>query len=86
MIFLSWIALVAISLGISLLAFLWAMRAGQFSDQGRARFLPLSDSRRSPALEEKSVGLPVEIYVLLGIAGIALGGILFSIVLSIFRV
>jgi len=85
MIFFSWIALVALSLGVSLLAFLWAIRAGQFSDPGRARFLPLSDSRRSPALE-KPAGLPVEIYVLLGIAGIALIGILFSIVLSIFRV
>jgi cbb3-type cytochrome oxidase maturation protein len=84
MIYFSWIALVAISLGISLFAFLWAMRTGQFSDQGRARFLPLGDSERSPGIGNPA-GLPVEIYALLGIAGIALTGILGVIILSLCR-
>jgi cbb3-type cytochrome oxidase maturation protein len=36
-----WLFLVAISLGASLAAFIWALRADQFSDQERARYLPL---------------------------------------------
>jgi cbb3-type cytochrome oxidase maturation protein len=84
MVFFSWIALVAISLGISLFAFLWAMRTGQFSDQGRARYLPLADSPRS-SLPKNPARLPAEVYVLLGIAGVALTGILFSIILSLHR-
>jgi cbb3-type cytochrome oxidase maturation protein len=36
-----WLFLVVISLGTSLAAFIWALRAGQFSDQERARYLPL---------------------------------------------
>ncbi|MGA2400643.1 MAG: cbb3-type cytochrome oxidase assembly protein CcoS [Syntrophobacteraceae bacterium] len=36
-----WLFLVVISLGASLAAFIWALRAGQFSDQERARYLPL---------------------------------------------
>ena len=84
MVFFSWIALVAISLGISLFAFLWAMRTGQFSDQGRARYLPLADSLRS-SVPKNPARLPAEVYVLLGIAGVALAGILFSIILSLHR-
>jgi cbb3-type cytochrome oxidase maturation protein len=84
MVFFSWIALVAISLMISLFAFLWAVRTGQFSDQGRARYLPLNDSLR-PSGPETPAGLPAEIYALLGIAGIALAGIFFVIILSLCR-
>ncbi len=40
--YLGWMALVAFSLWVSVLAFFWAMRDGQFSDQQRARYLPLS--------------------------------------------
>jgi len=36
-----WLFLVAVSLSVSLVAFIWALRAGQFSDQERARYLPL---------------------------------------------
>jgi len=84
MVIFSWITLVAISLGISLFAFLWAMRTGQFSDQARARFLPLNDSLRAQG-PEKPTGLPAEIYALLGIAGIALAGIFLVIILSLGR-
>lgn len=84
MVFFSWIALVTISLGVSIFAFLWALRTGQFSDQGRARYLPLADPLRSP-MPKNPAKLPAEIYVLLGIVGIALAGILFSIILSLHR-
>lgn len=43
MYFFGWITLVVISLAVSLLAFVWALESGQFSDQERARFLPLVD-------------------------------------------
>ncbi len=36
-----WLFLVVISLGVSIVAFIWALRAGQFSDQDRARYLAL---------------------------------------------
>jgi cbb3-type cytochrome oxidase maturation protein len=36
-----WLFLVAISLAASIVALVWALRAGQFSDQERARYLPL---------------------------------------------
>ena len=36
-----WLFLVGISLVASIAAFIWALRAGQFSDQDRARYLPL---------------------------------------------
>jgi cbb3-type cytochrome oxidase maturation protein len=84
MVFFGWIALVAISLMISLFAFLWAVRTGQFSDQGRARFLPLNDSLRTSG-SENPPGRPAEIYALLGIAAMALAGILSVIILSLSR-
>ena len=84
MVFCSWIALVTLSLGISLFAFLWALRTGQFSDQVRARYLPLADPHNSP-VPKNPAKLPAEVYVLLGIVGVALVGILFSIILSFHR-
>ncbi len=37
-----WLYLVVVSLLVSLVAFIWGLRSGQFSDQERARYLPLS--------------------------------------------
>jgi len=46
----SWILLVVCSLAVGLAAFLWALHDGQFSDQNRARYLPLLDDfRKAPA-------------------------------------
>lgn len=36
-----WLFLVAISVAASIVALFWALRSGQFSDQERARYLPL---------------------------------------------
>jgi cbb3-type cytochrome oxidase maturation protein len=77
-----WITLVALSLGLSLLAFLWGLRTGQFSDQVRARYLPLArGDRLSPPGNPGKV--TVEVYVLLIIVGIALIGICASMILGI---
>jgi cbb3-type cytochrome oxidase maturation protein len=84
MVAIGWITLVTLSLGISLLAFLWALRNGQFSDQARARYLPLAEDH--PLSSPKNPGkITVEVYVLLVIAGIALTGTFASIVLSVLR-
>jgi cbb3-type cytochrome oxidase maturation protein len=39
--YLPWILLLAAGLGASFAGFFWALRNGQFSDQDRARYLPL---------------------------------------------
>jgi cbb3-type cytochrome oxidase maturation protein len=79
-----WITLVIISLGASLLAFLWGLRTGQFSDQFRARYLPLVKDH--PLSSPKNPGkLTIEVYVLLIIVGIALVAFCSSILLSILR-
>lgn len=39
--YLPWILLLAASLGASFAGFFWALENGQFSDQERARYLPL---------------------------------------------
>jgi nitrogen fixation-related uncharacterized protein len=47
----SWILLVACTIWICLLGFVWALHDGQFSDQNRARYLPLVDDFRKGAVE-----------------------------------
>lgn len=46
-----WLFLVVISLGVSIAAFIWGLRSGQFSDQDRARYLPLSEDLLSKPIE-----------------------------------
>ena len=41
--YLPWLILIVISVSTALGAFIWALGSGQFSDQERARFLPLRD-------------------------------------------
>ncbi len=40
-----WIVLVVFGVWTSFVVFFWAFRAGQFSDQDRARYIPLRDQR-----------------------------------------
>jgi len=63
---LGWLALVIISLAVSLIAFMWGLGNGQFSDQTRARYLPLRE-QLSPAVLGKPAKPDRTIYVLLGI-------------------
>jgi cbb3-type cytochrome oxidase maturation protein len=81
-----WISLVVISLGISLVAFVWALRSGQFSEQGRARYLPLSDTLLSQPMElERASRLSKDAYVLLAIVILGALGIGGSLVLSLWH-
>jgi len=70
---LSWFGLVGISLAISLLAFVWALKTGQFTEQQRLRYLPLRGEEFAPP-DQTPAGLPVEVKVLIGI-GLVVGGI-----------
>jgi cbb3-type cytochrome oxidase maturation protein len=79
-----WLLLVAFSLGASIIAFIWAIRSGQFADQGRARYLALSDGLPSPPLMKPSK-LPLEVYVLLFVLAAGLAGLVAASVLSFFR-
>ena len=49
-----WLFLVVITLSVSLAAFIWALRAGQFSDQERARYLPLGKELLSEPIARTS--------------------------------
>ena len=84
MFFPAWIILVAVSLWISLIAFIWALRTGQFSEQARARYLPLIDDGAPPESEAPGK-LTVEAYALMAIVALGLMGMLASIFLSFCR-
>ena len=43
MYYLGWISLTTAGILAGIGVFVWALRAGQFKDQGRARYLPLAD-------------------------------------------
>lgn len=84
MYFSGWIILIAFSLWISLMAFFWGLQSGQFSDQDRARYLPLRDTLPPPLVKDPA-RRPMEVYVLLFIGMMVLLGLAASIVLSYFR-
>ena len=85
MFLLSWILLIAAGLLASLGVFFWALRTGQFSDQERARFLPLSDGFPLPKVENPS-GFTREVYALLFAVGIGVLAMVGTIVLTLIKV
>ncbi|BBO68938.1 hypothetical protein DSCA_28680 [Desulfosarcina alkanivorans] len=66
------IAYISIGLTISLVVFYWAFRTGQFSDQQRARFLPLRDETDEPPVKASRFNR-IEIYGLFFLATAGLG-------------
>ena len=58
------ITYMVIGFAVSLLAFFWALKNGQFKDQKRARFLPLADEQEPPVTKVSKVK-PYEIYTLI---------------------
>jgi cbb3-type cytochrome oxidase maturation protein len=84
MVYLGWIVLVSVSLWVSLLAFVWALRSGQFADQGRARYLPLADEAPLTPVR-RPMRLPLEGYALMVIAAIGVAGLLSAVILSLIR-
>jgi cbb3-type cytochrome oxidase maturation protein len=66
---LPWTILVVLSLWVSLMGFIWALKSGQFSDQDRARYLPLRDEIHFASVKNPAK-FSVEVYVLFAILGI----------------
>ena len=67
------IAYMTVGFVITLIVFLWALKSGQFSDQKRARFLPLEEELEAPP-EKASRMRRIEMYALflLAIGGLAI--------------
>ncbi len=85
MFLLSWVLLIAAGLLVSLGVFFWALRTGQFSDQERARFLPLNDGFSLPEVENPEK-LSREVYALLFAAGLGLLALIAAVVLTLVKV
>lgn len=66
---LPWTLLVVLSVWVSLMGFIWAMKSGQFSDQNRARYLPLREETPLPRVKNPS-RFSIEVYALIIILGI----------------
>lgn len=84
MFFPAWILLVILSLAISLAAFMWGLRTGQFSDPERARYLPLNHALLPPPVKDPSK-ITVEVYALIVIAVMGFLIFLATVILSIFH-
>ncbi len=83
MVYLAWLSLIAVGIGISIMVFLWALKNGQFSDQARARYLPLAEEvPLQPA--EISKRLPVEVYALIIIITLGILSIVSTLTLTIY--
>ena len=84
MFYLSWIVLTGAGVLTSIAVFLWALRSGQFGDQGRARYLPLCETDSLfPA--SQSPKLPGTAYALLVILGVGVIAMLSPVILTLVR-
>ena len=83
MVYIAWLSLIAVGIGISIMVFLWALKNGQFADQARARYLPLVEDVPLPPAEV-SKRLPVEVYALIIIITLGILSILSTITLTIY--
>lgn len=82
-----WVILVIVSLGSSLLAFVWALHAGQFSDQGRARYLALRDEPLAAVPADPAAGRYAKIrsFALAAVGALALMSLTAAVLLSLWR-
>jgi cbb3-type cytochrome oxidase maturation protein len=82
--YLPWVLLIVISLWVSLAAFFWALRHGQFSDQQRARYLPLRGEVSSAPLAHPS-RLTREVYALIAVLCMGVLGLLVTLITVLFK-
>ena len=72
---LAWLFLVAFSVWFGLLTFFWALQDGQFSDQERARYLPLADAIERPAADHPEWrGMEKYVFLCIGLAVVFIFG------------
>jgi cbb3-type cytochrome oxidase maturation protein len=64
---------------LGLLAFLWALKTGQFRDQQRARYLPLDEEGQQP-VHQISRNAQLQSYILLGLVGFGLLAIVWVVI------
>jgi cbb3-type cytochrome oxidase maturation protein len=81
MYYFSWIVLVVISLWVSVVGFIWALKGGQFSDQSRARYLPLRDDFPLPPVKNPAK-FSFEVYFLLAVLGMGCSVLLAVLVMT----
>ncbi len=77
-----WVLLVAISLAISLAAFMWGLRSGQFADPERARWLAITDRSLAPPAAHPG-RITREVYALGLFAAMVLGILVTALILSL---
>jgi cbb3-type cytochrome oxidase maturation protein len=81
MYFSAWILVVGLSLWASILAFVWAVHTGQFSDQKRARYLPLREERPLDGRRALPPARNAGTYALLSVLAAGVAALLAPIVL-----
>jgi nitrogen fixation-related uncharacterized protein len=83
MFYAAWLTLIAAGVGASIAALFWALKTGQFSDQGRARYLPLTDESVLSPMETPR-RLPAEVYALALVIVLGLISIASTVSLTIY--
>lgn len=83
MFYLGWLMLIAVGVGASIGVFVWALKTGQFTDQQRARYLPLQNEQLElpQALSQR---LPAEVYALILIVILGIICFISTITLTIY--
>jgi cbb3-type cytochrome oxidase maturation protein len=83
MFYLGWLMLIAVGVGVSIGVFVWALKTGQFTDQQRARYLPLQNEQLELP-QEQSPRLPAEVYALILIVILGIICFISTITLTIY--
>lgn len=79
-----WFCLMGASLMAGVVLLVWGFRSGQFAEQERARFLPLRDQALQTPMERPGK-LTAEVYVLLGLIGAVVLGLIGTLGLVVFK-
>jgi cbb3-type cytochrome oxidase maturation protein len=83
MFYLGWLMLIAVGVGASIGVFVWALKTGQFTDQQRARYLPLQNEQLELP-QAQSPRLPAEVYALILIVILGIICFISTITLTIY--
>ncbi len=83
--YLPWVLLIIVSLWVSVAAFFWALKHGQFSDQERARYLPLRGEAGGLTPLAHPSRLTLEAYALAAVLCMGILGLLITLVAVLCR-
>lgn len=85
MFYFAWIILTAIGILASIAVFIWAIKSGQFSEQDRARYLPLADEHFQ-MMTETPFRRGMEVAALILVVVLVLGAMVTAVVMTVIRV